>query len=388
LASIQQKFSMQTRPNWAEISFSALAHNFHVVASHVSPRTTVCAVVKCDAYGHGVVRVSQTLEEAGAKFLGVTSTEEGVAVREAGVRARILVMTGFWRGEEEAVIHHELTPAIATLEHLESLERAAEALGRPTKSIAVHLKVDTGMTRLGLPMAELPDFLGRLKASRYIQLEGIFSHLASSEVMGAADAEQQIARFAEVRQTVEASGLQPAYRHLANSAAVVARPNTWDNMVRPGILLYGYELPLAGVETPVPHLNLEPVLTWKTRIIALRDVPPGRAVGYNGRFVTRAESRIAIVPVGYGDGFTRHLSNRGRVIVRDQYAPIAGNVSMDLTALDVTGVAGASIGDEVILIGKSERCFVPATEHARFADTVVYEILCGLSPRVPRIYVE
>lgn len=381
---------MHTRPNWAEVSLSALNSNFKKIQKYLSPTTTPCCVVKCDAYGHGVVVCSQELEKAGATWLGVTSTEEGVAVREGGVRTRILIMTGFWRGEEDAVIRHNLTPAIATIEHIEALERAAEIMGCAKKSVSVHLKIDTGMSRLGLPPAELPAFAERLKRSPYITLEGVFSHLASSEVIGAADASLQIEIFKNAIAILEKAGLSPTFRHLANTNATVGRPETWNNMTRPGLALYGYVMPFAGDvdESALPHLDLTPVLSWKTRIIATRDVPVRTAIGYNGRFVTKRPTKIGVIPVGYGDGFTRHLSSKGRVIVRDQYAPIIGNVSMDLTTVDITDIPGAEIGDETLLIGRSEHCHVSAMEHAEHAHTIIYEILCGLSPRVPRVYVE
>jgi alanine racemase len=380
---------MHTRPNWAEVSLSTLAHNYRAVRQHLSEQVVPCCVVKCDAYGHGVVVCSQQLERQGAEWLGVTSTEEGVAVREGGVKSRIMVMTGFWRGEEEAVIRHALTPAIATLEHVEALERAAEVLARPQKSVAVHLKLDTGMGRLGLALGELPKMIERLKRSPFIALEGVFSHLASSEVLHAGDAKQQIERFKQAIAQIEDGGLSPKYRHLANTAATQARPETWNNMTRPGLALYGYQFQFDDDSNKIEAtINVKPVMSWKTRIISLRDFPAGQSIGYNGRFVTKAPSKIAVIPVGYGDGFTRHLSNKGRVIVRDQYAPIVGNVSMDLTTIDVTDVPGASVGDEVILIGSSPNCAIPASEHAKHAGTIIYEILCGLSPRVPRIYVE
>ncbi len=387
MSSTQQKFSMHTRPNWAEVSLSALQHNFRAIRQHTAQEVTLVCVVKCDAYGHGVVRCSQALEQAGARWLGVTSTEEAVAVREGGVRSRVLVMTGFWRGEEETILRQDLTPAIATLEHVDSLERAAEALGRAKASVPVHLKVDTGMSRLGVSVDELPQMLDRLKLSPYVVLEGIFSHLASAEVLDAPDARQQIERFKNVVAAIEAAGFHPKYRHLANTAATLGRPETWNNMARPGIALYGYELPFKG-ETAVKPLGLRPVLAWKTRIIATRRIEAGTPVGYNGAWKAGRTSRLGVIPVGYGDGFTRHLSSAGRVVVRGEYAPIVGKISMDLTTIDVTEVPAAEIGDEVVLIGQQGGRAIPATEHARFANTVVYEILCGLSPRVPRIYVE
>ena len=409
MSSTQQKFSVHTRPNWAEISLSALAENYRVIARHLGPSITPCCVIKCDAYGHGVIESARALEEAGAVWLGVTSVEEGIAVREAGVKLPILVMTGFWRGEEDALLRHDLTPAIATVEHIEALERAAasapaagaaSAAAYPPapaeaakhRKIPVHLKVDTGMSRLGVSLDELPALAARLAASPVVELQGVFSHLSESEVLDSPVAAKQCADFQRAIELLAAAGLHPRYRHLANTAATVARPETWNNMVRPGLALYGYNLECKlrceGTVVAEAVLPVRPVLTWKTRIIALRDIAPGTAVGYNQRWHALRPTRLAVIPVGYGDGFNRHLSNRGQVILRDQYASIAGNVSMDLTMIDVTDIPQATIGDEVLLIGRSPHCSVGADDQAQIAGTIVYEILCGLSPRVPRIYVE
>jgi len=387
LSSTQQKFSVHTRPNWAEISLSALAENYRVIARHLGPDITPCCVIKCDAYGHGVIESARALEEAGAVFLGVTSTEEGIAVRDAGVKLPILVMTGFWRGEEEALLTHQLIPAIATVEHIQALELAAARLNI-TRKIPVHLKVDTGMARLGVSLAELPALAARIAASPVVELQGVFSHLSESEVLDSPFAVQQRADFERAIQMLADAGLHPRYRHLANTAAVVARPDTWNNMARPGLALYGYNLQCQGPGASDAALPVRPVLTWKTRIIALREIAVGTSVGYNRRWRATRPTRLAVIPVGYGDGFNRQLSKGGQVILNDHYAPIAGNVSMDLTMIDVTDIPGAAIGDEVLLIGRSQHCSVGADDQANLAGTIVYEILCGLSPRVPRVYVE
>jgi alanine racemase len=386
LSSTQQKFSVHTRPNWAEISLSALAENYRTIARHLGPAVTPCCVIKCDAYGHGVIESARALEEAGAVFLGVTSTEEGIAVREAGVKLPILVMTGFWRGEEQALLKHSLIPAIATVEHIEALERAAAEMG--VKRVPVHLKVDTGMARLGVSVAALPALAARIAASPAIELQGVFSHLAESEILDSEFVLHQRDEFNRVIEILAAAGLRPRYCHLANTAATVARPDTWNNMARPGLALYGYNLACEGPGAETAKLAVRPVLTWKTRIVALRDIAAGTRVGYNGRWVAARPTRLAVIPVGYGDGFSRQLSRGGQVILHDHYAKIAGNVSMDLTMIDVTDISETAIGDEVLLIGRSEHCSIGADDHARLANTIVYEILCGLSPRVPRVYVE
>ena len=391
MSSTQQKFAVHTRPNWAEISLSALAENYRVIVRHLGPGVTPCCVIKCDAYGHGVIESARALEDAGAVWLGVTSTEEGIAVRDSGVTLPVLVMTGFWRGEEEALLRRELIPAIATLEHIEALERGAANL-RLTHKILVHLKVDTGMARLGVSLAELPALAARIARSPVIELQGVFSHLAESEVLDSPFVEGQRADFERAIALLADAGLDPRYRHLANTAATVARPETWNNMVRPGLALYGYNLVCKlqhqGTEVAAAVLPVRPVLTWKSRIIALRDIAPGTPVGYNRRWQAARPTRLAVIPVGYGDGLNRHLSNCGQVILHDRYAPICGNISMDLTMIDVTDIPEAAIGDEVLLIGRSPHCSIGADDQARLANTIVYEILCGLSPRVPRIYVE
>jgi alanine racemase len=378
---------MSARPTWAEVNLAALQRNFRAVKTFLSPEATICCVVKCDAYGHGSVECSRALQEVGATWFGVTSTEEAVKLRRGYITARILVMTGFWRGEEEEILESNLTPAIWSAEHVGLLQRAAER--RPKRKVPVHIKVDTGMSRLGVQIPDLPNLIEAIKAAEDLQVEGVFSHLASSENLNAESAREQVTRFEDVRKMFRESGITPKYEHLANSAAVVGRRETWHNMVRPGLLLYGGCLPLeASGAKPETPIELTPVLSWKTRVIALKDLPAGQPIGYGGNFVTKAPMRIAVIPVGYGDGFSRHLSSKGRVIIRDQYAPIVGNVSMDLVTVDVTGIAGTSIGDEVVLIGRTRHCRIDVEEHAMYTGTIPYEILCGLSPRVPRKYVD
>lgn len=381
---------MKTRPTWVEVSLSTLQHNFRTVQDFVAPGATVCAVVKADAYGHGAAECARALEREGAVWFGVTSTEEGVELRRAGITSRILLMTGFWRGEEEEVVRHDLTPAVWEWWHIELLEDAAERLRHET--VPVHVKVDTGMARLGVALADLGLFAQMLKDAQHVVAEGLFSHFASSEILDTPTLDAQLARFDDAAQAVIESGLSPVYYHIANSAAIATRPTSWKNMVRPGLSLYGYFLPFLSAVTGIPDQSLElpvkPVLSWKSRIIALRDVPARTSIGYNAAYVTQALARIAVLPVGYADGLNRHLSSRGRVIVRDDYAAIVGNISMDLTTIDVTGIPGVDIGDEVILIGQSARRRITAWEHASFAGSIPYEVLCNISKRVPRRYVE
>lgn len=359
---------------------------------------TICAVVKCNAYGHGVEECAPALEQAGAKWFGVTSTDEGVLLREVGVTGRILVMCGLYAGEEEDALRHYLTPAVFRIEDAQAVARTAARLGL-TGKVPIHLKIDTGMARLGLPFAEVESFAEGVKRLPEVEVEGTFSHLASSEVLDDEGTRRQIERFEAALRVLSAHGLHPPLRHLANSRAVGARPDTWHNFVRPGLALYGYEQPTCNRDgspvTDVPPLPLKPALAWKTHVLGVRDVPAGQALGYGGAYVTSAPARIAVVSVGYGDGLARKISiasagapetatGRGQVLLRGQRAPIVGRISMDLTLVDVTRVAGAAIGDEVALIGRSGEHEITAWDHARWADTLVYETLCNLSKRVPR----
>jgi alanine racemase len=373
---------------WAEVSLAALGENFHAVQKHVGEGVTICAVVKADGYGHGAVECALALEAEGAPWLGVTDAAEGRALRSAGIWTRILLMTGIWKGEEDGIVAHNLTPTVWEAWHIERLEKAAR---KQQVELPVHLKVDTGMNRLGAAVADLPQLCEKLAACERLHLEGVSTHFASAEVLDAKDAPQQMKVFEQALAVLAEHGLHPPLVHMGNSAAVSARSDTWKTMVRPGILLYGYSLPVMRggevVAEPAPLTPaLTPVLTWKTRVLTVKDVAAGQAVGYMGSYVTKEQSRIAVLPVGYADGYPRLLSNRARVIVRGEYAPVVGRVSMDLTTVDVGQIPGVAVGDEVILIGANNGKSVDAVELARLCESVPYEILCGISQRVPRVY--
>ena len=388
MATVEIVKRTATRPTWAEVSLANLRYNFGVVQHHVGPGVTVCAVVKADAYGHGAGQCALALAEEGARWLGVTSLDEAIPLRDVGIQARILLMTGFWRGEEEEIVRLKLTPTVWESGQVELLERAAARIG--VAKHPIHLKIDTGMGRLGVTPEDLPQVCAALKTSPHLAIEGLSTHLASSEVLDAPSVEEQLKCFKEARRMLGKEGFDPSIIHAANTGAVISRRESWHNMVRPGIALYGYYLPFerAGREVSGSQLRLvvKPVLTWKTRILSLREVRANQALGYGGTYVTKARARIAVLPVGYADGLNRSLSSRGRVIVREHYAPIVGRISMDLTMADVTGLPGVAVGDEVILLGSEDGLSVDAREHAALADTNVYEILCGISKRVPRKY--
>jgi alanine racemase len=370
---------------WAEVSLAALGENFHAVQKHVGKGVTICAVVKADGYGHGAVECARALESEGAEWLGVTDAAEGLALRAAGAKARILLMTGIWKGEEDGIVAQNLTPTIWEPWHIDTLERAAR---KRQMVLPVHLKIDTGMHRLGAAKEAVPRLCEMLSACRHLNVEGVSTHFASAEVLDAEDAVRQMNCFEEGLAVLENHGLRPRFVHMGNSAAMSARPDAWKTMVRPGIALYGYSLAFTrgGEPAAVPPLPLRPVLSWKTRVLTIKDVAAGQAVGYMGTYVTKARSRIAVLPVGYADGYPRLLSNRARVIVGGEYAPVVGRVSMDLTIVNVAHIRGVAVGDEVVLIGKTGGKTVDAVELARLCESVPYEILCGLSQRVPRVY--
>ena len=388
VASTAEISRVATRPTWAEVSLAALRQNFRTVQKHVGAGVTVCAVVKADAYGHGALECSRALEAEGAKWLGVTSLDEAIPLRDAGITANILLMTGFWRGEESEIVRLRLTPTVWEPWHIETLESAARTAG--VARHPVHLKVDTGMGRLGVSVERLPDVLAALKAARHLDLEGLSTHLAASEIMDAPSVAEQERNFETARRLVREAGMEPAFVHMANTSAVISRRETWCGMVRPGVALYGYYLPFQRAGRDVGggtlRLKVKPILTWKTRILSLRDFGGNTPLGYGGTYVTKAPAHVAVLPVGYADGYNRQLSNRGRVIVREHYAPIVGRISMDLTLVDVTGIPGVAVGDEVILLGESEGLSVNAMEHAELANSTPYEILCNISKRVPRRY--
>ena len=389
MATIEIVKRAATRPTWAEVLLGNLRYNFGVVQRHIGIDVTICAVVKADAYGHGAVECAQALEEEGAQWLGVTSLDEAIPLREAGIQTRILLMTGFWRGEEEEIVRLGLTPTVWEAGQIENLQKAATRLGQRH---SVHLKVDTGMGRLGVALEDLPQVCAGLKRSSHLVVEGLSTHLASSEALDAPSVDDQLKGFDTARRVLKNEGFDPLLLHTANTSAVISRRESWKSMVRPGAALYGYYLPFerAGREVSGTKLRLgvKAVLTWKTNIWSLRDVRANQALSYGGIYVTKAPARIAVLPVGYADGLNRALSSRGRVIVREHYAPIVGRISMDLTLVDVTGLPGVDVGDEVILLGSLDGLSVDAREHASLANTVLYEVLCGISKRVPRKYTD
>jgi len=388
-----------SRPVWAEVSLSALAQNLQAIRKYVNPpeekRKTprkILSIVKGNGYGHGGPEVALALEKAGSDWFGVTCTDEGIAVLKAGVRKPILILTSFVPGEEMRLVKHDLTAVIHRCEQLAVLERAAARHGK--KRVPFHLKIDTGMNRLGIATSDMECFARQLAKCKHLQLTGIFSHFASSEVftdtaVGQQTREQE-ERFYAALDRLRVLGVDPGIVHLANSAAIVTRPETWADMVRPGAILYGYHPgydPAEKREEAEARLPVKPVMSLRSKIISMRNVPAGAGVGYNSTFVPKRVSRIGVLAAGYGDGIHRSLGNRGNVLLREKLAPIVGIVSMDVTMIDVTDIEDAAIGDVATIYGTDGSQRLPANLVARSVGTVTSDLLCAISQRVPRLYV-
>jgi alanine racemase len=374
-------FSPQ-RPTWTEINLDNLTHNFRATKTAVGAGVSIMAAVKSDAYGHGAVECAQALEKAGADWFGVALPEEGTALRDAGVTRPILSLGGFWEGQEDSLISHRLTPVVFRLDLLDRLSRTARASGAVAD---YHLKVDTGMGRLGVLYSELGSFLDGAARFENVRLDGVMTHLASADSPHHREfTERQISLFEGAVELVRARGFRPAWIHEANSAGTHSYPRSRGNLVRLGGVLYGLWRDVT--DRSVEPLDWRPVMSLRTRIMLLKTVPAGNPLGYGGTFVTARESRIATLPIGYEDGLGRELSNRGKVIVRGELAPIVGRVSMDLTLVDVTGVSDAAVGDEVVIIGSQGPSLITAEEVAAQCGTISYDVTCRISDRVPRVY--
>jgi alanine racemase len=370
------------RPTWAEIDLAALAANFRVIREHVGPEVKVMAAAKANAYGHGALQCAQRLEAEGIDWFGVALPEEGVELRSAGITRPILCLGGFWAGQEALCLQEGLTPVVYRRDMIESFDRVARDHGVVAR---VHLKVDTGMGRLGVRFDVLPEFCDALKRCENIHLDGLMTHLAAADDPNReAFTKAQFDRFAQAVIVLRERGFTPTYLHGANSAAAFAFPESRCNMVRPGATLYGFVRDVLPPNIPAPPLR--PVMSVYSRIMLLKQVEKGEKLGYGGTYETTRESLIATLPIGYDDGYPRALSNRGQVIVRGKFAPVVGRVSMDLTLVDVTDVGGVSLNDQVTLLGNEGRLAVTAEDIAELAGTISYEIACGISNRVPRVY--
>jgi alanine racemase len=371
------------RPTWAEVDLDALAWNFLAVRERVGPGVKVMGVVKADAYGHGAAECARRLEAEGADWFGVATPEEAFALRRAGVKRPVLSFGGFWGGQAERCVAEGIAPVVYRLDMAEALDAAARAAGI---NADVHVKVDTGMGRLGVRYDEASEFAEALRAFGNIRVDGLMTHFAAAdEPRRDCFTTEQLGRFREAVAAFKSRGFNPTYEHMANSAATFAHPETRGNMVRPGGVLYGLwrdVLPQTGAWPA-----FRPVMSLRTHVTLLKQVHAGETLGYGCTYEAAREMTVATVPAGYADGYVRALSNRGRVIIKGQYAPVVGRVSMDLTLLDVTGIEGVRVGEQVTMLGADGGRLLPVEDLAQTAGTLSYEITCGVSARVPRRHV-
>ncbi len=362
----------------AEVDLAALRKNVDVVASTVGPGVGILAVVKADAYGHGAVACARALERKVWGF-AVSLVEEGVELRRGGIEAPIVVLGSFYGLAHRDVVAYRLTPVVSEEADVDKFARAADELAGAR--VGLHLKVDTGMSRLGVRPERLDALLGRIAATPGVELTGLSTHLASADADDPTPSEEQLARFAEARARVAAAGFSDPLLHVANSAATLRFGDARFDLVRPGLALYGYSPSAAA-----PFAGLLPALALKSRVVALRELEPGERVSYGGLWTAPARARIATVPIGYADGYTRRMTGQAEVLVGGRRCPVVGAITMDMCMVDVSAVE-ARVGDEVVLLGAQGGERIGADELAKWAGTISWEIFCGITKRVPRVYV-
>ena len=366
-------------PTYATVNLAALAHNLSCITRYLSPDCEILAIVKANAYGHGAVETAQALVRQGIGRFAVASLDEGIALRHAGINASIVVLGALFEQQIADLVANTLTPVISDGRILSSLTKVARSHQAP---YPIHLKVETGMGRLGFSPEELLSLLDSSLVQRPLQVEGLMTHLADADGKDTAFTEQQLGVFRTVLEQVRQRGVTLPFVHTANSAAIVRFPAAHFSLVRPGIMLYGYHT----LPTTVPAPDLKPVLSLHTTIAQLRTIPRGGSVSYNGTFVATRPTRIAVLPIGYADGYSRRLSHRGSVLIQGRRAPIVGLVCMDMIMVDVTDLAPVHVGETATLIGQQGGESIWADEVATWIGTIPYEVLCGIGSRVPRLY--
>lgn len=371
------------RPTWAEINLDNLIFNLRSVKEFINKPIKYMAVVKADAYGHGAVECAKKLESSGIDWLGVALPEEGVELRQKGVTKPILCLGGFWIGQEKLVLQNDLTPVIFQAEKAEILDRAARELNIKANA---HIKIDTGMGRIGIRFDEISDFTKKIKSLKNINFEGIMTHFAAADKLEEKSfTTLQIDRFNKAVEFFENNGFCFLYKDMANSPASIAYPDSYGDMVRLGGILYGLGDDVLPDWTERP--DIKSVLSLYSKITYLKKIKKGETLGYSRTFRAEKDSIIATIPIGYQDGFRRGFSNRARVIINGKFADVVGRISMDWTILDVTEIPDVKIGDKVVLIGEQNGLKITAEELAEKIDTISYEITCGIDRRVKRVYV-
>jgi alanine racemase len=386
------------RPTYAEIDIRALVHNLNEAKRLAGSKSQILAIVKADAYGHGAVTISEELVRNGIQYLGTALIEEAIELRDAGIKIPIIVLGGIFEEQIPKIAEYSLSPVVYQEGFLKAIANEA---GNINRQMNIHIKIDTGMGRIGVLPEDVVDFVKKAASQKNIKVEGIMTHFADADLADKAYAEKQMAEFTSIVKGLDKEGIKIPYQHIANSAALVSFENDRFNMARPGIMLYGYapfSNPLISpfikggqkgdlVKGGVGGLNLIPVMSVKTKILHLKKVLAGTYISYGRTFVAKRDSVIATLPVGYADGYSRALSNKGFVIVKGKKAPIAGRVCMDMTMIDVTDIDGVEINDEVVLMGSQGKETITADDIAMLANTISYEVLCCIGKRVPRVYI-
>lgn len=367
----------------AEVNLGAIEHNYKQIRQHIPNHTEMMAIVKADGYGHGAKEVANFLQEQGVNRFAVAIVAEGEELRSSGITSPILVLGYTPRADIKALIENDLTQTVFSYEMAKTISDEAGRLG---KTVNIHLKVDTGMGRIGfLSSPKSIEEILMITKLPHINLEGIFTHFSTADEEDASYTKAQWSIFEGFLKELSEVGLELPIIHAANSAAIMCHEYTHLNLVRPGIILYGY-YPSPYLEGKV--LDLEPAMTLKTQVVHVKELPEGQYVGYGRKFYTHQKTKIATIPVGYADGYSRNLGNKGRVLIRGQYAPIIGNICMDQFMVDVTHIKGVSVEDEVVLFGKQQDAVIPVEEIAQSLGTINYEIVCMIGKRVPRIYIK
>jgi alanine racemase len=363
---------------WAEIDLAALDHNVKQLKARLSQGTLLAVVVKANGYGHGAVSIAAAAVAAGAEWLCVATVAEATELREGGLEAPILNMGPTPAGDAEAAVAGDVRCCVYEREGIELLASAAQSAGRP---VSVHLKVDTGMSRLGAPVGEALELARLIDASPHLRLEALWTHLAEADDADSSRSAEQLGQFLAEVEMLRRAGIEAPMLHCANSAAALLNPAAHLSLVRCGLPVYGY----SSTAVPVPGLDLKPVMTWKSRVVAVRRLAAGQRVGYGGTFSAARPMVVATVALGYADGYSRRLSNRGRMLVGGAVAPVVGRVSMDFVTLDVTDAGGVALGDEAVVIGGQDGAFIGADELAASLDTIAWEVLVTVGPRVIRV---
>jgi alanine racemase len=364
---------------YASVNLAALAHNLSCIKQYLSPGCEVMAIVKANAYGHGAADSAQEFVRQGINRFAVASLDEGIALRQAGLSASILVLGALFEGQVSDLVAHGLTPVISDACIIPALAKAVRLHPAP---YPIHLKIETGMGRLGFYTEELLSLLDNPVLRNPLQVVGVMTHLADADGADTAFTERQLGAFRVMLKEIRQRGFTLPFVHAANSAAIVRFPDAHFSLVRPGLMLYGYHT-LPGT---VPPPDLKPVLSLRTMIVQLRTIPRGGTVSYNTTFTAQRATRIAVLPIGYADGYSRRLSNRGSVLIRGRRAPIVGMVCMDMIMVDVTDLPSLQVGEPVTLIGQQGQESIWADEVAEWIGTIPYEVLCGIGARVPRLY--